>query len=240
MKKCFAVVAAAVLAALLAGAPASALVTYDDFTSSTVSSGLWTFSGSGYTIGSGLDISVPTATDTEFKLTATHTIPAGTDFTVVVPFTITGTTLNSGSGARLEIALRDVTDHSNKVMVAWGALQEYMGMTGTGFATGSDSPATFDTTTLMSAALGLIYNGTTIQAGYYKGGVWNLLYTYDVSGWGSTALEFQLSAGVDGAAALTAVVPNVSYYAAVPIPGALFLLAPGLAGLAVLRRRFRK
>jgi hypothetical protein len=240
MKRCFTVLAAAVLAVLVAGSASAGLVIYDNFTSSSVSSGLWTFSGGGYTIGSGLNVDLSSAGDTEFKMTATSTIPAGTDFTVVVPFTITGTTLTSGSAVHLDIALKDATDDTERFMIAWGRLEDYMGISGTAFATGTDSPTAFTVTSLTTAALGLIYSGTTIQAGYYTtDGTWYWLYTYDISGWGSSALAFDLSAGVEGTASFTGVVSDVSY-SAVPIPGALLLFGTGLAGLAAARRRFKK
>jgi hypothetical protein len=111
-------------------------------------------------------------------------------------------------------------------------------LTDTVFATGVDQPTNFYGTSLTSGTLGLRYAGASVDVGYYSGGTWNVLDSFAFSG---SNVTFNLSGEVQGTtgASLAGAIQEVRF-SAVPVPGALYLLAPGLAGLALVRRRFRK
>jgi hypothetical protein len=86
--------------------------------------------------------------------------------------------------------------------------------------------------------LGLLYDGTTVSA-YYNPTLsavgWILMESY-IPGWsGSIRIGVEASADAGGHTSFT-----LDSVQTVPIPGAVWLLSTGLAGLATFRRRSRK
>ncbi len=245
MKKWSAVFAAAALVVtlVLAGSASATMVVYDTFGGSALDTTLWTVNpGTTAAYGvSGGDLSLTLSSAASgFGVMATRSITGSSPFAAEVDFSIGSRNVPIGSIVHLEMSL---SDGSHNVFVGWAQANRYsfggMVVRGTVFAAGKDDPTSIDMTSVTSGTLGLKYNAGSVEVGYRDGGTWTVLDTLTLSS--SGPLWFSLRAQVEGTtgAALAAAVQEVRF-SAVPIPGALFLLAPGLAGLALVRKRFKK
>jgi len=100
-------------------------------------------------------------------------------------------------------------------------------------------PTTPVNMTPTSGQFQFIYNGSTVSAYYNldEGGGWQPLGTF-TPGWSGPQSIF--IAGRDWGNGTTSFTVNNVTVSSVPLPSALLLFGPGLAGLAAIRRRFRK
>jgi hypothetical protein len=247
MKRWSAVFAAAVLVVtLLATSSTSpAMVVYDSFTSAALNPALWIPTGGTYNGGGDLTINLSSSSPF-FGINATKIISSTVPFEAQVPFWVgSAAGLAPGSLAYLLIYLGD--GGSNGALVAWGQANKFpsgtMTLTGTIFATGTYSPTNAYTTAWNLGTLGIKYNGAGLtEVGYYDiQSSWNLLDTYALATGGvfTFVLQGEIKTTGVGSSSYAFVVPEVRF-SSVPIPGVFFLLAPGLAGLALVRRWFRK
>jgi hypothetical protein len=247
MRKWSAVFAAAVLAVTLLSAGSASAVVYDSFTTATLNTTLWTQFAGTYNGGGDLTINLNSFTSPYFQIDATVPISSSTPFEAQVPFSMASTAgFAQGSLAYVLIAMGNST--ANITMVGWGQANKIptggMTLTGTVFLTGTSTPTNAYTTALNAATLGIKYDGAGSAAvGYYDGAsAWHLLDTYTLTT--DSPFSFSLQAAIQTVpvginSSYAFLVPEVRFNA-IPIPGALYLLAPGLAALALARRRFGK
>lgn len=99
-------------------------------------------------------------------------------------------------------------------------------------------------TDIMSGSLGLHYDGNSVFAAYSHepgvgpDGAWHPFGGVITPGW-TGPVQFWVTGAPGASGDTTFQIDNVGY-SSVPVPPSLLLLAPGLAGLIAVRRRFKK
>jgi hypothetical protein len=213
---------------------------YDSFPGPGLNPGLWQSYEGGdvnttITVNNGLTISPTTTGILRFGIYFNTNSAIG--FAMKIPFQI-----SNASGSFVYLGLDVEENHfdnnidTKDIHIGWLTGDGSQGISGPTFHSGHHEIGNMVSTDVSQGWLGYIYNGTTFSGYYNDGTGWEMLWS------GTPGWTGQLDCDIDSNGSLTATVNKVfiASLAPVPVPPSLFLLAPGLLGLAAIRRRFRK